>query len=37
MTLHYNKTDYDTKQKRKAEIIADAFNNVEIKSILKIV
>lgn len=35
MTLHYNKTDYDTQQFRKAETIANAFD--EMKNILKIV
>lgn len=34
MPLHYNKTDYDTQQFRKAETIANAFD--EMKNILKI-
>ncbi|WP_394265551.1 tyrosine-type recombinase/integrase [Bergeyella zoohelcum] len=37
MTLHYNKTDFDTQQKKKAETVANAFNDIDYKTILKVV
>lgn len=37
MTLHYNKTSYEEQQRRKAETIANTFNDIDLKSILKIV